>query len=534
MAVVSPLISLIVHNARIWDGKKKNLSDTAVAISRDTIVAVGKDSEILKLTSSGTEVIDAGGRWLLPGFLDSHTHFLGYVNRKRTVDLSACQSLSEALAVIRRKVEATPEGEWITGGGWDKNVWGLPDFPHRRDLDEISTQHFIALDSKDWHSLWVNSPALSLSGIDSATASPEGGRIVKDERTREPTGILQEMARKIVFDRIPVSTYGQLKAEMRKATHEFYRYGLTGFHSMETPTEFSVYQEALRQGKLGLRVFWYLPVDHLAAAQALAIQSGLGNEFLKISGMKIFLDGALGSQSAEMLQPYEGLSHSGIEVLSEADLYDLVHRAVEARLPCAIHAIGDAANRKAIRVLGRLQRTSREHGLQHRIEHAQLLHPDDLPLLGKYGITASVQPRHLSSDIPLIEKYWGKRGRYAYAFNSIRKSGARLIFGSDTPIESFNPWYAIYSAMERKFNLEDSEPSFYSEEKLRLNTCLQAYTSNSAAAVGMEHRLGGIAPGMTADFFLVNRDIFRVPTTELKEAGSVFTVFNGQIVYREF
>lgn len=534
MATAQPIISLIVHNARIWDGKKKNLSDTAVAISRDTIVAVEKDSEILKLASPGTKVIDAGRRWLLPGFLDSHTHFLGYVKRKRAVDLSGCKSLSEALAVIRRKVAVTPEGEWITGGGWDKNVWGLPDFPHRRDLDEISTRHFIALDSKDWHSLWVNSPVLSLAGIGAATASPDGGRIIKDRRTGKPTGILQETARNIVFQRIPVATFTQLEKEMREATREFYRHGLTGLHSMETPAEFSLYQEALRQGKLGLRVFWYLPVDHLAAARELAVQSGLGSEFLKISGVKIFLDGALGSQSAEMLQPYEGLSHSGIEVLSETELHDLVNRAVDVRLPCAIHAIGDAANRKAIRVLGKFYRRSRENGLQHRIEHVQLLHPDDIPLLGAYGITASVQPRHLTSDIPLIEKYWGRRGRYAYAFNSLRKSGARLIFGSDTPIESFNPWHAIYSALERKFNLEESEPSFYPEEKLRLNTCLQAYTGNSAAAVGMEHRLGRIAPGMAADFFLADRDIFRIPAGELKEAGSALTVFNGQIVYREF
>ncbi|NIV14503.1 MAG: amidohydrolase family protein, partial [Aliifodinibius sp.] len=237
---------------------------------------------------------------------------------------------------------------------------------------------------------------------------------------------------------------------------------------------------------MGVRVFWYLPVSLLSTIEELNIHSGFGNSFLKNCGVKLFADGALGSQTAEMLENYEGLNRSGISVLSQEELNEIIGRSVSQELSCAIHAIGDKANRKVLATFGKFYHESQGAGLRHRIEHAQLLHPDDISKFQKYNITASVQPIHLAADVPIIEKYWGERGRFAYAFGSIANSGGRLIFGSDTPIESFDPWKSIYTALQRKYLMNPKESSFYPEEKIAIDQAIKAYTLDSAWVVGEE------------------------------------------------
>lgn len=525
-------IDLIVHNGRIYDPSGGFGGHTALAAAGNRIIATGSDREILPAKNHQTRILNAGGRWILPALSDSHTHFLGYVKRKKQVDLSTTRSLREALQIIKEAVQRTPSGGWITGGGWDKNRWGLSDLPTRAALDGISQSHFIALDSKDWHTLWVNSAVLKLTGMDRPAADPEGGHIVRDSRSGQPTGILQEKAREPVFRQIPVPSLADLRVEFQEAMAEFHRLGFGSIHSMEGPDEFRIYQEAYQEGKLQLRISWYLPAALLPQAQALGFHSGFGNNFLQISGIKLFADGALGSQSAYLLENYNGLPHRGIATLDESGLEALVSRAIAARLNCAVHAIGDAANRMVLDVFGKLATLSRRYRLRHRIEHAQLLHPEDIPKFGEFDITASVQPIHLAADIPLIEQYWGKRGRYAYPFRSILEGGGRLIFGSDTPIEDFNPWKAIYTARERRAGVAPRHPSYYPEEKLDMTTALKAYTVNSAWAVGRESRLGRLRPGYLADFFVPDRNIFSEETALLPETRSLLTVMNGQIVHR--
>jgi predicted amidohydrolase YtcJ len=527
-------IDLIIHNARIFDPLKGFIQPTALATSSGRILALGSDQEILSLQNASSQVINAGGKLLLPAFTDSHTHYWKYVQRQMEVNLEDCHSLQETLSRIRKKVQESPAGSWITGGGWDYNLWPAGEFPHRLQLDEISTRHFIALDSKDWHTCWVNSPVLKQVGIALDKPYPGAKQLALHPVTGEFTGLLEEQVRLAVFDLLPKWDYTRLRSSYPKVLKQFYRCGITAVHSMETPAEFRISQEARIRNQLGIRIFWYFPYQLIDHAKALAIGEGIGDDFIRICGVKMFVDGAFGSQSAELLENYDQLGHAGTEVMTESELREAVAAANTSRLSCAIHAIGDRAVQKTLRVLGQFHLQSRQYGLRHRIEHAQLIQSQDIPLFKKHQIYASLQPVHLAYDIPVIEKYLSNRAQLTYPFGDLKKQGATLLFGSDIPVEDFNPWLAIYTATERKYLFRLEEPSFFPEQKLDLLTCLQAYTINPAEVVGMAHCLGRISEGMLADFFLCNQNIFNVPSEQIKETCSVLTVIAGKIVYQNF
>jgi predicted amidohydrolase YtcJ len=519
---------LIIYNSRIYNQSPYN---TALAIRDGEIAAIGSDNDILPMTGKQTKRIVGRGRWILPALMDSHTHVIGYAARKLQVDLSDCESLAEGLKKITVRVESSPEGDWITGGGWDKNKWNLSDFPSKQLLDEISARHFIALDSKDWHSLWVNSPVLEKCAISRDASDPPGGNIIRDENG-EPSGIFQETARNLIFEEIPPPSVDKLLPAVLETFQKFHQFGITSAHSMETFSDFSIYQRLFEEGKLGLRIFWYLPGKQLSAVDELDGRLRSGNSFVKICGVKLFADGALGSQSAEMLEDYNGLDHAGISVLSREELRELVGKCVSQKLACAIHAIGDKANRKVLSTFREFFRESQNAGLRHRVEHAQLLHPDDITSFQKYDVIASMQPIHLAADIPMIEEYWGERGRLAYAFASLANSGARLIFGSDTPIESFDPWKAIYTAVERKVLVNPKADSFYPEERITINQAIQAYTSGSSWAVGEELSLGSLEIGKQADLIMLDQDIFSESSEVLLSTKVLLTLLSGKVVYQ--
>jgi predicted amidohydrolase YtcJ len=300
---------------------------------------------------------------------------------------------------------------------------------------------------------------------------------------------------------------------------------------VETDDDYKIYQEAIKRQELGLKTFWYMPHKSLTHAESLISQAGLSRKMFQVAGVKIFVDGTFGSQTAELLENYEGLSHAGVEAMDTETLNEIVLQAVERKLSCAIHAIGDGAVKKSLQVLAKHGKFSKKIGLRHRIEHVQLIQPQDIPLFSKHQIFASVQPIHLAGDIPIIKKYLGKRARLTYPFGSLHRNGADLIFGSDIPIEDYNPWHAIYSAMERRYNLDPQNESFFPEERLDLATCLRAYTVNPAKAVGMQDSFGRISVGMCADLTLLDRDIFEVSVEDLKDTKSLLTLVNGRIVY---
>ena len=527
-----PKPDLILSGVRLFPGTIPATGEPqAVAILGSRIQAIGSERDISNMAGPDTRRIPCDNKWLLPAFTDAHTHLCTYAARKLQIDLTTCQSLSEALNLIRKKVEKTPENTWIIGGGWDRNRWGMARFPDKEMLDEISRRHFIVMQSKDWHSLWVNSNVLKICQISAASQDPAGGKILR-MADGEPSGILQEKACDQIWVSLRPLPLGELEPALQSTFSECHQLGITGIHSVETPYDFSHYQCLYGEQKLGLRVFWYFPAAFLKDSEG-PFQRRSGNSFLKICGVKLFADGSLGSQTAHMLSPYQGSEDLGVATLAPEEIAAIIRHSTDLNLNCAVHAIGDAANRIVLDGYQAVAAESRRAGLRHRIEHVQLLHPDDLSRLAELDVIASVQPSHLAADTDMIERHWGARGRLAYAFASLQQSGARLIFGSDTPIETFDPWKALYSAVARKPLFDPTRPGFCPEQAVTLQDAILAYTSGPAYAAFEENNLGSIAPGKLADLILIDRDIFAQPAEALLETRVQLTLQNGNIVHED-
>lgn len=500
------------------------------------IVARGSSAELRKTFPDYTQ-IDLQGRSVFPGFVDCHIHLASYGISLRRVDLRTARSLRGAVEKVADAVKRHKSGEWVRGRGWDKNLWPEDRFPTREDLDPISPDNPVILSSKDGHLLWVNSAALRLAGVDSRTPDPSGGEIARDRRG-SPTGILKEQAEDLIWKAVPPVGAELIEQGIRDATEAAHRLGLVGVHNFvgtevsEGPSAFGVFQELQRRGKLRLRVWTTLPIHALEAAASAGLRTGFGNEWLRVGPVKIFADGTLGSQTASMLEPFEGQpQNTGIPICTREELIDLVGRAVASGFWCAIHAIGDRANRWALDAYEVHQATSQQLGARHRIEHVQLLHPDDLSRLARLGVTASMQPIHATCDRDIAERYWGRRSRYAYAWRSLLTAGTVLAFGSDAPVETPDVVQGLYAAVARQRPDEPDAPSWYPEQRLTIDEAIRAYTVGAAYAGGEEGDQGTLAEGKLADFVVLDRDILQVEPAELLETRVEATIIGGEIVY---
>lgn len=508
----------------------------ALAVSAGHIVALGSTAELVATFPNFTR-IDLGGRPVLPGFVDSHIHLAGYGINLRRADLRDVRSLREAVERVRAVVQREAPGSWIRGRGWDKNLWPEDRFPSKADLDPISPDNPVALSSKDGHLLWVNSAAQRLARIDRRTPDPPGGEITRDARG-EPTGILKELAKDLVWKTIPPADSALIEQGIRDAATALHRFGIVGVHSFvgteayEGPPTFAALQRLYSRGELKLRVWTTIPVDALDMVAGSGLRTGFGNDWLRVGPVKIFADGTLGSQTASMLEPFDGQpQNTGIAIYAREQLIDLVGRAVRAGFWCAIHAIGDRANRWVLDAYEAHHASSQRIGARHRIEHVQLLHPDDLPRLAPLGVIASMQPIHCTSDRDIADRYWGRRSRYAYAWRLLLDAGTVLTFGSDAPVETPDVFQGIYAAVTRLRPAEPDVPAWYPEEALSVAEAVRAYTVGGAYAAGQEAVAGTLDEGRLADFVVLNRDILRVPPPEILHTRVVATIIGGDIVY---
>lgn len=487
----------------------------ALGVVGDRIVAAGSRSEVEAVLGGfpgrRPRPVDLDGALLLPGFVDCHTHLGGFALRMNFVDLDGAASLEEALARVRDFAARVGPGRWVRGGGWNKNLWPGGRFPSRLDLDRVVPSSPVALSSKDGHSWWLNTEALRRAGIGRDTPDPPGGEIERDA-SGEPTGILKETAGGLVTAALEQPSTEEYAALMGRAMAAANEKGLVGIHDMEGRESLRAFQALLAAGGLALRVWMYLPGELLPSLGDLGLESGFGGPWLRIAGVKAFLDGALGSQTADMLEPYVGSGARGIETMTTEAFTDLVGRASAARLAVAVHAIGDRANRKALDAFEAHAATWRKAGLRHRIEHVQLLHPDDLPRLGRLGVVASMQPIHAPSDRDMADRYWGPdRVRTAYAWRSLVRTGARLAFGSDVPVESCDPLKGLYAAVTRRHPDEPGREPWHAEEALTPYEAVKAYTVGAAWAVGAEAERGTLEPGKLADLVILSEDFLAVP-----------------------
>ena len=520
----------------LYNGFVHTLDDThpraqAAALYGGRIAAVGSNDEARALAGRGTRQLDLAGRTVMPGFTDSHVHFLWYAVGLTRPNLDGAKSLAEALGRLAPAIAATPPGEWVLGFGWNHEEWPVPVFPTRQHLDAIAPAHPLALRRKDGHSAWLNSLALKLAGISGETPDPPGGQINRDSDGK-PSGILRENAMDLLYRLVPEAGPETFQRALPVGIAQAHAYGLTGIHDMEGPEALTAFQTLHRQGRLTLRVRLQIPAENLEHALALGVQTGLGDETLRLGGVKMFADGSLGSQTAWMLAPFEGQPENyGLSTTPVDELAAMARRAAAGGIACVIHAIGDRANREVLDIYAALRRENLGAGLRQRIEHVQLLHPADLGRLAALGVVASMQPIHATSDRYMADRHWGARSRYGYAWRSLLNAGTVLAFGSDCPVETLDPLQGLYAAVTRQRADEPDAPAWYPAECLTPAEALRAYTRGAAYATGDEGRLGRIAPGYLGDLVVLSQDILAVPPAELLSTKVDYTIFNGQVVY---
>ncbi|HEY6808065.1 MAG TPA: amidohydrolase [Gemmatimonadales bacterium] len=476
--------------------------------------------------SAAPEVIELPDALVTPGFVDGHTHFGEWALARERVNLAGAATRREALTRI---AQAPVFGGWILGQGYDSNGWEGP--PTRGALDAIHPRTPVALDSHDVHAMWLNSAALARCGIGRNTSDPEGGRIVRDA-AGEPTGVLLELAVRLVQPHLPPVGADHLLAAIRAAQGEAHRLGVTGIQNVEGRDVRGAFERLAAEGALRLRILAHLAMDELDEGLRAGARSGAGSEWLTTGGVKLFLDGALGSQTAWMLEPYEDSASRGIVLLEEPVARDLLARAAAGGIAGTIHAIGDAAVRRALDLLEALPRV----GIPHRIEHLQLVHLADLPRAARAGIVGSMQPAHLLTDIPLVERHWGNRGRGAYAFRSLLDAGTRLVFGSDVPVETIDPRDGVLAALDRVGRDGAPAGGWRPEEQIRFPEVLRAYTSEPWAAAGRGGRGGTLAPGSAADLVAWEVDAGAALAgsgAAFRAGRAVLTVAGGEVVWRD-
>jgi predicted amidohydrolase YtcJ len=450
--------------------------------------AVGPAAELARQVPRGTPTFDLPDAVVTPGFVDGHTHFAMWALGRRRVQLAGAATRDDA---VRRVAAAAPVQGWVIGQGWDANGWVRA--PDRAALDAVQRGP-VYLDSLDVHAAWVNSAALAGAGITRDTPDPFGGRIVRDA-AGEPTGLLQERAIELMLPHLPDPPPALLDAALREAQAEAHRMGVTGIHDMEGDDAFAAFGRLEAADELRLRVLFHPPVATLPALIGRGVRSGVGSEWLRTGGVKMFLDGSLGSRTAWMLEPYAGSRDRGMPITSEADAAGAVRAAAAAGIAATVHAIGDAAVRRALDLMAPLPRV----GVPHRIEHFQCVSAADLDRAAAAGLVVSMQPAHLLTDIPLVDRHWGERGRGAYAFATLRRRGTALVFGSDVPVASIDPREGLYAALERRGAAGAPAGGWRPEERLSFTDAVHAYTVGAAVAGGVAGRSGTLAPGRDAD-----------------------------------
>jgi hypothetical protein len=524
------MTDLILTNARIHTLDATHPTARSIALRDNVILALGTDDAMRSLLPDA-EVIDLHDRCVIPGLIDAHLHAEWTALGLKNIDAEA-PTLDELLRRVEERVKITPKGVWIRGHGWNQNVWGGV-FPTKADLDRVAPEHPVFLTAKSGHAAWANSLALKMAGVTSSTPNPVGSEIVRNANG-EPTGIFFEDAMDLVSRIIPEPSAQQVADAMRDALILFHRAGLTGVHDFDGARALQAWQILKERGELNFRVSKTIPVALQEHAIALGIRSGFGDDWLRINSVKSFADGALGPQTALMIEPYEGSTDNrGISTLDKEEMFENVRKASAAGLSSTIHAIGDKANHDVLDVFAMVRQEEGNARLRHRIEHVQLLHLDDFKRLAQLNVIASMQPIHATSDMLIADKYWGARSAGAYAWRTQRSAGAMLAFGSDSPVEPFSPFLGIHAAVTRRRTDGSPHPDgWYPEQRLTVDEAVNGFTMGAAYASYDETRKGSLTPGKLADLIVLDRDIFEIDPMAIAETQVLATMIDGQFVWR--
>ena len=527
---------MIVTNGRIYTVDPAQPWAEAMACRDCRILALGSNLDIRSLAGPDTKHFDASNHLILPGFVDAHVHFLQYALRRQQISLFGLSDFNQVRQRIASAVQQAQPGQWIIGWGWDENPWNIQ--PNAGHLDEIAPYNPVVLARMDMHTWWVNTVVLKLAHIDRETVDPPESLIERDD-AGNPTGLLREWNAIALVERlIPEPDSSTQFTWMQEALAEAHQLGLTGFHDQRVEREgeqsLRLFQTLRREGLLRHRVHVNIAAGFLAETAALGLQPGFGDELLWLGHMKAFADGTMGSLTALMLQPFTNTSENlGLAVTGKDQLWELALQAGEAGFPLSVHAIGDRAVRDILDVFSELEtvNSALDLAMPHRIEHVQLIHPEDLGRLAQHNIVASVQPVHIQTDWATVDRIWGERARTAYAFRSLLNHGTRIAFGSDAPVAPLNPLLGIYSAITRKDAAGQPDGGWYPKEQLTLAEAIHAYTREPAYLSGKSFLSGSLSPGKWADFILLSQNLFEIPPAAIAETTVEQTFFAGQLLF---
>ncbi|WP_067143238.1 amidohydrolase [Microtetraspora malaysiensis] len=513
----------VYRNAAIRTGEAGAPPAQAMAVDGEMLIAVGTEAEVRAAAGPSAELIDLDGAAVLPGLYDAHIHTAQYAQSLGAVDLRDVRSLDEALAMVAAHAARLRPGAWLFGGRWNSNTWNPPAQPDRYALDSVCPDLPVALPSVDGHTVWANSAALRLAGIDVSTPDPVGGEIVRDANG-EPTGILRESA-SYPLRNLMVSA--DLRDLLRTAQDELLGLGLTSVHDIDGEDCRDAYLALRDAGELKLRVHKAIPMIHLEKAIAEGRRTGQGDDWVRTGPVKIFSDGALGSHSCHMSESFaDDHGNTGIAVTPYEELVALFSRAAGAGIAVATHAIGDQANHLVLDAYEALGATP---GLRHRIEHAQHLRPDDLSRMARLGVVASMQPVHCTSDIDLVDSLLAGHELASYAWRGMLNVGVALAFGSDAPVEHPNPFAALYAAVTRTRTDGTPVGGWQPEQRLSMAEAVTAHTLGAAYAAGEEDRKGLLTPGRLADFIAVDTDPYLESPEAVLRTKVLTTVVGGDV-----
>jgi hypothetical protein len=548
---------MILVNGKVFVADRGGTVAQALAVRDGRVLAAGTTAQVRALAGPRTRVVELRGRLVTPGFNDAHLHLASGGGSLLNVDLQGITSTAEVERRVRAAAANAAPGEWILGRGWDQtrlpaSELGAGGWPTKEVLDRAAPNNPVALTRVDGHTSWVNSAALRLAGIDRATQNPAGGEIVRDA-AGEATGILKEdPARNLVTGKVPPPTPAQIRRQIVAAMELAARTGVTSVHSDVSPVTagssaddspalpdaFRVYQDLRRADSLTVRVYAWYPLDMriIDSFRRVGIRAGYGDEWLRTGMVKGYTDGTLGSRTAYMLQPFSDDQHTrGLAQYRPGQLDSLVAAADAAGLQVMLHAIGDAANRQALDAFERAARANGPRERRHRIEHAQVVAPEDIPRFRGLGVIASMQPTHATSDMRWAEQRIGRQRAEggAYAWRSLLNAGATVIFGTDFPVEPIRPVEGIYSAVTRQSREEPGVPpgGWLPAQKLSRAEAIRLYTAAPAFGEWQERVKGTLAAGMLADFVVWSADLLTIPEREILNAEPVMTVVGGRTVY---
>src|SRR3989442_2227054 len=526
----------IYRSGRIYTNDPASPWAEAMLVRGEEILAVGDDAEVTGLADKGAQVVDLEKHFVMPGFNDAHVHIGGAGQDWLAVRLNGAQSVTELQKRLAKGVAQHKEGEWITGSGWDHTFWPEKKFPNRQQLDVVSPKNPVILTHISGHVAIANSLALQLSGVTKSTPNPSGGEIEKDEQG-EPTGMLKAgAAMHLVESKIPSPTPEQRRRGIELALADLAKNGVTSAQDNSAWEDFLTYRGIKNDGSRTVRITGGPPLaGHLGKLDQMRRDGGTTDSWLRTGALKMVTDGALGSRTAAMLAPYsDDPSTSGIMTMESQRLRELAIQRDKAGFQLAFHAIGDRANRVALDVFEAVARVNGSRGRRNRIEHAQVVAPEDFARFAKLNVIASMQPSHETTDMRWAEQRLGpERAKGAYAWASLQKARTRLAFGTDYPVEVISPMRGLHACVTRE--LDDGGPpgGWQPQEKIALEDCIRAYTSGSAYAEFEEEKKGELKPGEFADFVLLSDDLMKIPAAQYTKTRVLLTVVGGRTAYQK-